>query len=293
MSLIENIEYDLNFAFSRYTTFGLGGRAEIAYLPKNFEEVQAIINYLNHIGKNYVILGNGSNILASDKYFNGAVVNTKKLNSIEIKDESIFCGSGVKVSEFLKYCIKYGVSGFEYLAGIPATLGGITYMNGGVPQRHISDDIINVWIYDGKIRKLTNQNCNFGNKYSTMRDINACILQIELPFVRTESQIVRQNIINYLLSRNNQPKGRSCGCVFKNGANYSAGKLIDECGLKGFSVGKAQISHKHANFIMNNGDSAQDVYDLISLIKKKVYEKTRILLEEEVVYIGEFDDFNG
>lgn len=293
MSLIENIEYDLNFDFSRHTTFGLGGRAEIAYLPKNFEEVQAIINYLNHIGKNYVILGNGSNILASDKYFNGAVINTKKLNSIEIKDESIFCGSGVKVSEFLKFCIKYGVLGFEYLAGIPATLGGITYMNGGVPQRHISDDIINVWIYDGKIRKLTNQNCNFGNKYSTMRDINACILQIELPFVRTESQIVRQNIINYLLSRNNQPKGRSCGCVFKNGANYSAGKLIDECGLKGFSVGKAHISHKHANFIMNNGDSAQDVYDLISLIKKKVYEKTRILLEEEVVYIGEFDDFNG
>ncbi|MCH5142579.1 MAG: UDP-N-acetylmuramate dehydrogenase [Clostridiales bacterium] len=293
MSIIENIDFELNLDFSKHTTYGLGGIAEIAYFPKNSEEVQSIIEYLKHIKKDYVILGNGSNILASDKYFNGAVISTKNLNSIEIKDEIIICGSGVKVYEFLKFCIKYGAIGYEYLAGIPATLGGITYMNGGVPNRHIGDDILNVWICDGKIKKLTNQNCNFGNKYSTMRDINSCILQIELPIVRSESEVVRQNIRKYLLSRKNQPKGRSCGCVFKNGANYSAGKLIDECGLKRFSVGKAYVSHKHANFIVNNGDSAQDVFNLISLVKRKVYEKTRILLEEEVVYIGEFDDFNG
>ncbi|MCH5148511.1 MAG: UDP-N-acetylmuramate dehydrogenase [Clostridiales bacterium] len=293
MSFIENIDYELNFDFSRHTTYGLGGKAGIAYYPKNFEEVKAVINYLKHIKKDYVILGNGSNILASDKYFNGAVISTKNLNSIEIKNESIICGSGVKVYEFLKFCIKYGAVGYEYLAGIPATLGGITYMNGGVPRRHIGDDIVNVWIFDGKIRKLTNQNCNFGNKYSTMRDISACILQIELPFFRSESQVVRQNIKNYLLSRKNQPTGRSCGCVFKNSINYSAGKLIDECGLKGFSIGNAYVSHKHANFIINNGGSAQNVFNIISFIKRKVYEKTGILLEEEVVYIGEFDDFNG
>ena len=293
MSIIDKVEFEQNFDFSRHTTYGLGGRAEIAYFPKNFEEVQAAIDYLKLKRKKYVILGNGSNILASDKDFKGAVVSTKNLNNIEIKDSSIICGSGVKVSEFLKFCIKHGAVGYEYLAGIPATLGGITFMNGGVPKRHIGDDILNVWIYDGEINKFTNQNCKFGNKYSTMRDINALILQIELPFRCADSEIVRQNIKNYLLSRKNQPKGNSCGCVFKNGTNYSAGKLIDECGLKGLSIGKAKVSELHANFIINSGDSAQNIYNLISLIKRKVYDKTRILLEEEVVYIGEFNDFNG
>ena len=293
MSFIKNIEYELNFDFSQNTTYGLGGIAEIAYFPKNFEEVREILEYLKMAQKKYVILGNGSNVLASDKYFDGAVVSTKNLNSIEINGESIICGSGVKVSEFLKFCITYGVTGYEYLAGIPATLGGITCMNGGIPCRHIGDDILNVWVYDGKIRKLTNQNCKFGNKYSTMRDINACILQIELPLYKESSQIVRQNIKNILLSRKKQPKGKSCGCVFKNGDNYSAGKLIDESGLKGLSVGKAKVSENHANFIINNGNSAQDVFNLIFLVKRKVYQKTGILLEEEVVYIGEFDDFNG
>lgn len=293
MSNIEEVEQELNFDFSKHTTYGLGGRAEIAYYPKNFEEIQAVIDYLKQINKKFFILGAGSNILASDKYFNGAVISTKNFNRIEIKDNAIICGSGVKVAEFLKFCIKFCAVGYEYLAGIPATLGGIVYMNGGIPQRHIGDDIISVCLYDGKIREILQKDCNFGNKYSTMRDINACILQIELPYIKSDSKIIRQNISKYLLSRKNQPKGKSCGCVFKNGLNYSAGKLIDECGLKGLSVGRAHVSKIHANFIINNGDSAQDVFNLISLVKRKVYERTKILLEEEVVYIGEFDDFNG
>ena len=293
MATIENVEFELDFDFSRHTTYGLGGRAEIGYFPKNSEEVKAVIDYLEQNCKKYVILGSGSNILASDKYFNGAVVSTENLNSIKIVGESIVCGSGVKVSEFLKFCVKYGLSGYEYLAGIPATLGGLAYMNGGIPKRHIGDDIINICLYDGNVRKLSQNCCNFGNKYSTMRDINACILQIELQIKRSDSEIVRKNINNYLLSRKNQPKGKSCGCIFKNGTNYSAGQLIDECGLKGLSIGKAQVSNLHANFIINCGNCAQDVFNLISLVKRKVYEKTDILLEEEVVYIGEFDDFNG
>ena len=293
MSKIINIEFEYNFDFSKHTTYGLGGKADIAYFPKDFDEVKEIIDYLECNCKKYIILGNGSNILASDKYFDGAVVSTKNLNYIEIKDKRIICGSGVKVAEFLKFCIKHLAIGYEYLAGIPATLGGLTLMNGGIPKRHIGDDIINVCIYDGKIRKIGNKDCRFGNKYSTMRNISACILQIELPYRASSSEIIIQNIKNYLTLRKIQPKGKSCGCVFKNGLDYSAGKLIDECGLKGLSIGKASVSKKHANFIINGGTSAQDVYNLISLIKKLVYEKTQILLEEEVVYIGEFDDFNG
>ena len=293
MAPIESIAFELDFNLSRHTTYGLGGSAEIAYFPKNSDEVKTVIDYLRQTGKKYFILGGGSNILASDKYFAGAVVSTQNLNGIKLNGDSIICDSGVKVAEFLKFCIKYGAVGYEYLAGIPATLGGIAYMNGGIPQRHIGDDILNVCIYDGEIRILLQKDCKFGNKYSTMRDINACILQIELPYRHANSEIVRQNIKKFLSLRRSQPKGRSCGCVFKNSANYSAGKLIDGCGLKGLSIGKARVSKSHANFIISDGDSAQDVFDLIKLVKSKVYEKTKILLEEEVVYIGEFDDFNG
>lgn len=293
MISLKDIEFELNFDFSRHTTYGLGGRAEIAYYPKNFDEVQILLDYLNSNKKEFVILGRGSNILASDKYFKGAVVSTKNLNYIEVDENNIICGSGLRVSEFLKFCINFGVVGYEYLAGIPATLGGLAYMNGGVPSRHIGDDIKNVWIFNTKISKLSQNQCKFGNKYSTMRDINALILQIELPIARAKSEVIRQNIKDYLLLRKNQPNGKSCGCVFKNGTNYSAGRLIDECGLKGLSVGKAQVSKKHANFIINNGCSAQDVYNLISIVKRRVFEKTNILLNEEVVYIGEFNDFNG
>ena len=293
MELLQNIDCELDFDFSRNTTYGLGGKAEIAYFPKTFDEVQSVLSHLRKIGKNFVILGAGSNIIASDKYFNGAVVSTKNLNKIEINDQSIICGSGVKVSELLKFCINNGAVGYEYLAGIPATLGGLALMNGGIPQRHIGDDIVSVWLYDEKIRKLLQKDCKFGNKYSTMRDINTCILQIELPYKRADCKIIRQNIKNYLSLRRNQPKGKNCGCVFKNSENYSAGKLIDECGLKGLRVGNAYVSDIHANFIINEGDSAQDIYILIALIKRAVYEKTKIILEEEVVYIGEFDDFNG
>lgn len=293
MSSIYGVESEPNFDFSRHTTYGLGGRAEIAYFPKSYEELKAVIDALNYSSKKYVILGAGSNILASDKFYNGAVVSTKNLDFIELGVNSIICGSGVNVSKFLKFCIEHGVSGYEYFAGIPATLGGMAFMNGGIPKRHIGDDILNVWIYDGKLRKLTQKDCNFGNKYSTMRDINAFILQIELNLISADGETVRQNIKKHLLSRKNQPKGKSCGCVFKNGENYSAGKLIDECGLKGLTVGKAHVSDVHANFIINEGNCAQDIYNLISLVKKTVYVKTNILLEEEVVYIGEFNDFNG
>lgn len=293
MAPIESVAFELNFDFSRHTTYGLGGRAEIAYFPKNFYEVQTLIDYLHKSHKKYFILGGGSNILASDKYFDGTVVSTQNLNGIAVIGNSIICDSGVKVAEFLKFCIKYGAVGYEYLAGIPATIGGIAYMNGGISQRHIGDDILNVWIYDDKIRKLSQKDCKFGNKYSTMRDINAPILCIELPYRRANSEIVRQDIKNILSLRKSLPKGRSCGCVFKNNDNYSAGKLIDECGLKGLTIGNARVSYEHANFIINDGGSAQDVFNLIKLVKRNVYEKTKILLEEEVVYIGEFDDFNG
>ena len=278
-----------NFKFSTNTTYGLGGGALAAYIPENIRQATAIYDYIKDNSTKLVVLGNGSNILASDKYFDGAVIVTKRLNEIFLTGESaVFCRAGVKVSTLLKFCLERGLTGVEFLAGIPATIGGIVCMNGGAGGKYIDSSVLNVEIYDGKIRNLTNKQCHFSHKYSIMRDINGLILGIWLNLTPENPVKVRENINYYIDKRKSLPKGKSCGCVFKNPEGASAGKLIDEVGLKGLRIGGAEVSLKHANFILNNGANSADIYRLIKLVKNKVLEKTGILLEEEVVYIGDF-----
>lgn len=292
--LIENIEKEYGFDFSLNTTYGLGGKAEIAYFPKNSSEIRAVYDQIKKTGKKFIVLGRGSNVLASEKFFNGAVICTKNLNKIFYRNGYLYCGSGVTVARLLNYCTKSGLSGLEYLAGIPASLGGLCAMNGGIRLCHIGQNIISCKIYDGKMRIFDNKKCNFANKHSTMRDIECVICGIKLKVGQKSVQEVKENVKYFLDLRKGLPKGRSCGCVFKNLPDgTAAGKIIDECGLKGAKAGNAEVSSVHANFIINRGNSSCDVYRLINLVKCRVFEKTGVLLEEEVLYIGEFNDSYG
>lgn len=290
--LIKKVRTEKNFSFAKNTTYGLGGRARIAYYPQTENEVAAVFDYLKDNGEKFVILGAGSNVLASDKFFDGAVISTKSFKKILIKDNFLYCTSGVSVSELLNFCIKNCLSGLEYLAGIPASVGGLCLMNGGTFDKRICENVLNLRVYDGKMHDFTNKNCNFGNKHSIMRDISCIILGAELAVEYSVN--VEEKINYYLKARRSQPKGRSCGCVFKNTqSNISAGKIIDSAGLKGLTIGSARVSEKHANFIISNGNCAADVFKLIKKVKREVYERMRIDLEEEVVYIGEFNDFDS
>ncbi|MBD5584225.1 MAG: UDP-N-acetylmuramate dehydrogenase [Clostridia bacterium] len=291
--LLNRVITEDDFSFSKHTTYGLGGKAKRAYFPKTVDEAVAVFKYIQESGDKFAILGNGSNILASDGYFDGAVICTKYLQGIEFEDGNINVLAGTTVPSLLSFCVKNGLSGLEYLAGIPASVGGLALMNGGINTNHIDANIVSVDVFDGKIRNLSNKNCNFGNKHSTMRDIIALILSVKLLVSQSTPEEVQRNIDNYLNLRKIQPKGKSCGCVFKNPQGYSAGKLIDDAGLKGFKYGCAEVSKEHANFIINNGACANDVYTLINLVKSTVYEKFTVNLEEEVVYIGEFNVFNS
>lgn len=289
---INSILKDDKFDFSAHTTYGLGGRAKAAYFPATEEEAATVFSYLTKKSVKFVILGNGSNVLASDKYFDGAVISTKNLSGITVSGNSLHCLAGTTVSELLRFCKENGLSGPEYLAGIPASIGGLAYMNGGTASRHIENDIQDIRVFDGSFHDFCAKNCNFGNKHSTMRDINCLITSVDLSFEYSTCEKVGQNIENYLALRRSQPKGKSCGCVFKNPAGLSAGKLIDELGLKGLSYGGAQVSDAHANFIINANARAEDVYTLIKEVKRRVYAYYGVMLEEEVIYIGEFNDFN-
>lgn len=293
MQTIDAIKKEYNFDFSKNTTYGLGGKADVAYFPETEEEAIIVFDYVKKNFDKFAVLGNGSNVLVSDGFFCGAVISTKFLNKISVKGNVLSCQSGVNVSNLISFCIINGISGLEYLNGIPASVGGLALMNGGIHCRHVAEDIKGVRLFDGKLTDLTNIECNFGNKHSTMRDINCLILSVDFRFTPTDRMYVEAKARYFRELRKGQPKGKSCGCVFKNPDGLSAGKLIDFAGLKGFRIGGAYISKEHANFILNEGNRSSDVYNLISEVKRRVYEKFGVKLDEEVVYIGEFNDING
>lgn len=286
---LDGVPSERDFSFKKHTTYGSGGTADIAYYPKSINQARAVYDYFTLNGIPFKVLGNGSDILASDAGFNGAVIVTKNLKKIyRTGRNSIVCQSGVTVGALLAYCQNNCLGGLEYLAGIPATVGGLAFMNGGAGGVYICKDIRKVTLYDGKMRNLSNKQCNFGYKYSTMRGINGVILSVELSVAPQSAEISEEKIKEYLKRRAFHPKGKSCGCVFKNPAGLSAGKIIEDAGLKGLRYGRAKVSEKHANFIMNEGDSSADVYKLIEEVKRRVFDFSGIALEEEVVYIGDF-----
>lgn len=296
-----NLRYDLkgkiyiknDFKFSEYTTYGCGGMARTAYFPESIPSAKRAYDFVSQ-GK-FVILGNGSNVLVSDKFYNGAVISTKNFKGIfAVNNETLCCLSGTKISELLNYCMQNGLGGLEFLYGIPATVGGAAFMNAGIRGRYIENSIVKVRLYNGKAFDLSNKECDFSYKHSIMRDINALILAVYLKIKPDcdKHQIIK-NILNFKNLRKNFPKGKSCGCVFKNINDVSVGKIIQDCDLANYSVGLARVSDKHCNFILNEGATASEVKKLIEIIKKIVYEKTSCKLEEEVIYIGDFDDSYG
>ncbi len=279
------------YNFSVHTTYGVGGNANVAYMPSTLLQAKAVYDSVTKQKVPYVVIGNGSNLLVSDAGYKGVVISTSKLRGIiRTEENTLFCLAGTKISDLLKYCRKHRLSGLEYLAGIPATVGGAAYMNAGVCGVALGDNIVSVRLYNGKTVILNKNQCNFGYRSSTMRDINALILGVTLRVNGSDDQTIEDRLSYYRERRLHLPKGKSCGCVFKNPAGFSAGYLIEACGFKGKRIGGAVVSEKHANFILNCGASADDIKRLITKVKYSVAEKFGFYLQEEVVYIGEFND---
>lgn len=271
------------------TTYGLGGRAEI-YFPENLYEAKRAYSVALSHGAPPLVLGNGSDILAADGGCMREIICTKKLTGIvRVADDRLFCLAGTKVSTLLNYCRLRGLGGLEYLVNIPATIGGIAYMNGGAAGKYIGENVVSVTLYNGKTVKLCNYACHYSYKHSTMRDINALILSILLKVDVSEQSVVEERIKEFSRRRRNLPKGKSCGCVFKNPAGDYAARLIEKAGLKGRRIGGAFVSDEHANFIINDGGSASDVFRLISLVREEVKLRFGVTLEEEVIYFGDFE----
>jgi UDP-N-acetylmuramate dehydrogenase len=274
------------FDFTKNSSIGCGGNAEIAFYPRTQEEMKKLLQRLQCDKVNFYVLGNLTNVLPADENVNKAVVSTKKLIGIQI-GKRVFVEAGVKSGNLIRACRNAGKSGVEFLTGIPCTLGGALYMNAGVNGRYIAEIVESVFILrDGKTVVLPIEECKYGYKTSVFMNNGDVILGATLRLEDGDKRNIIETEKEYLKRRQHLPKGKSMGCVFKNPKGLFAGGLIEQAGLKGKRIGRAKISDTHANFIINeNGATSEDIKTLIRLIKTEVEKKCNVLLQEEIRYL--------
>lgn len=286
------INFKINELLAPYTSIKIGGPCKRMIFPEKTHSLLEILKFLEKEGIPFFVLGGGSKLLVSDEGFAGVVVNLCNMKGLEIikknENEVFIKGlSGTRINEIIALGIKEGFGGIEFLGGIPATLGGAIKMNAGAFGKSMSQLVKNIRIYkNGKIQTLT---CKAELwEYRKFKE-DGIIVEAELKLKRMKKEEIKALVKKYLEQRRkNQPLlEKTFGSVFKNPPNYYAGKLIEECGLKGYQIGAAKISEKHANFIVNLGNAkATDVLKLMKLAKEKVFLEFGIELEPEVNFLG-------
>ncbi len=280
---------------SKHTTFRIGGNADIFVKVRNVEQVKRIVQLSRKENLPIKILGNGSNVLVRDKGIRG-IVAKNCMDSYEFLDsETVRVDAGMLNAKLSRILLDKELSGFEFASGIPGTIGGAIIMNAGAYGSQMSDIVVKTRYIDlsGEditIKEINNQQHEFDYRKSFFSDKNTVILSTELKLTRGNSEEIKAKIDNNNQSRKEkQPTDKpSAGSTFKRGTDFITAKLIDECGLKGFTVGGAQVSEKHAGFVVNTGNAtADDVINLINIIKEKVFEKFQKNIELEIEIIGE------
>lgn len=271
---------------TKHTTFHLGGNARHFIKVFSLRALKSLLNIIKKEKMKYYVIGAGSNILVSDKGYSGVIIKLYGVFRKMKRDGRIFwCGSGLWIDHFLSKAKVNGYGGAEFLAGIPGTIGGAIKGNAGAFRMSMADIVTGVTILTnhGIVRELKSEEIGFSYRKTKIANGNI-ILFAQIKLKHRKPGVINARISKNLVYRNRiQPKGFSAGSYFKNVKPNVAGKLIDDCGLKGLRVGDAQVSLKHANFIINLGHAkTSDVLKLANVIKAKVMEKKGILLEEEV-----------
>ena len=270
------------FDFSRHTTIGCGGRAEVAAMPSSPMQAAALLSFLKREKIAHCILGTGANVLPADGLFRGVVVRTCLMRTLRAEGSTLVADAGVTGGALLSFAARCSVGGFEPLSGIPMSVGGAVAMNAGVRDLYIGARVRSVLAFDGEqLVLLGGAACGFSQKDSLFRREKIAVLRVWLEGRYSDAASIRIRACEYRRRRRCLPKGRSMGCAFVNPQGCSAGALIEGCGLKGARVGGAFVSREHANFIINDGGSAQDVAALAAFVRERVSAETGICLREE------------
>ena len=289
----------INESLKKHTTYGIGGPADLMIFPKSKQDLIKVVEIINENKIQLTILGSGSNVLVSDNGLRGAVISLKNsLKQIEVDNNILYAECGTMLGKIVKHAVKNNLIGLENLNGVPGTLGGALIMNAGAWGGEISENLIHVEVINSKseIQKIQKKDLNFSYRQSSFNK-DDILLSAKFNLKKADKDIIKENFIEAQSGRKkSQPLNkRSAGSLFKNPKNNSAGKLLDEAGLKGFSIGDAKISEKHANFFINDGDaSSKDMLMLIKKAHKEVKDKFNVNLSLEVKLMGfKADEIEG
>ncbi|MBR4825785.1 MAG: UDP-N-acetylmuramate dehydrogenase [Spirochaetaceae bacterium] len=305
----KNIQILYDEPMSEHTTFKVGGKADVFFEPHTIEELEQIAACLKENSQSFFVLGGGSNLVVSDAGISRAVISTQKLNQISLTGtadaavsdnadnaESLLlkCAAGVLMDNIAAFCESNSISGLETFSGLPGTIGGAVYMNARCYERSISDVLESVLYLDTKTGKTTTYQFNgkdWAYKKSPFQNSGNIILEATLKCAKGNAEQIKAENSRYVEDRKNKGhfKFPSAGSVFKNNHAFGSpsGKIIDEAGLRGFSIGGAQVAPWHGNFIINTGNAtAKDIHDLVLYITETVKRKTGFELEPEIIFTG-------
>ena len=281
----------INEPLKNHISFKVGGPCPYMLLPESAEEISALISLLEEKGQPYLTIGNGSNLLFTDKGTDMAIIKlSNNFSALSVKGTKITANAGISLSKIAVEAMKNSLSGFENLAGIPGTLGGAVYMNAGAYGSEIKDILKSVTFLDNdnNIKTLPVSELSLSYRHSIFMETKCTLLSAELELAKGE-----ETTIKALMAENAQKRKEkqpleypSAGSTFKRPEGHFAGKLIEDAGLKGFSYKGAEVSEKHAGFIINkNNATAEDILTLMKMVEEKVFDKFGVQLHPEVQII--------
>lgn len=279
---------------SKHTTFRVGGQVQCLVRISKIEQLVAIVPYLKLVEVPFFILGNGSNLLVSDKGYEGVILQiSDKMNNITVTDNYLRVQAGALMSQVARSALENELTGLEFASGIPGTIGGGVVMNAGAYDGEMKQVVESVTVMDGQgeILILDNESMEFGYRTSVIKNRPFIVLEVTIKLASGEREKIASKMEELARSRREkQPlEFPSAGSTFKRPEGHFAGKLIMDAGLRGYAIGGACVSEKHCGFVVNKGDAtAGDVADVIREVQEQVKDKFGVFLETEVIFLGDF-----
>ncbi len=283
----------LHEAMARHTTFRIGGPADIFVLPRDAEDLAAAIRFARAKGLPYKVIGNGSNLLVADGGIRGLVARlTPSFSEVEWLEDGVLAGAGAKLARLVKEACGVGLSGLESTVGIPGTLGGALATNAGTDTGSIGDLVVGATVLDcdGEVREWTAEQFAYRYRYSNLGASKATVIaaRLRLEHATTEEVVAKVDRLRAKRAGRQPLRAWSAGSVFKNPRAVAAGKVLDRAGAKGHRIGHAQVSHRHANFLINRGRAtAAQMHELIAWAHDLALRRYGIDLELEIELVGE------
>ncbi|MBU4439487.1 MAG: UDP-N-acetylmuramate dehydrogenase, partial [Firmicutes bacterium] len=279
---IENIKE--NEPMKDHTSFKVGGPADLFLMPQSKEELQKVLAICKKSQKNLYIMGNGSNLIVRDGGYSGIIINTKALSHVNTESETLIAEPGISLKDLATIALEEKLTGLEFASGIPGSLGGAVTMNAGAYDGEMKGVIksIQVITEDGSLKTIPNSECAFGYRSSILQQHNWVLVSVEIELKKGDYQAIEEKMLDLNTQRQTkQPlEYPSAGSTFRRPVGYYAGKLVQDAGFRGYSIGGAQVSEKHSGFVINKGGAtASDILNLIHAIQAGVKEKFNVDLK--------------